>query len=279
MSSDSDYSDDVVSNSASDSDDDDRASDSTCSSSSESCASSDVGSNGNTPPRKLARSPTSTTTTTTVRRRSHKRGGARMVLERDYSPPSPRRQPPSKRPQTEPRIDKPRKERQKYKQPIENERCAATNCAVKDNAPLLELLVRANDEERRCLLQHIDDDAFDIVCCCIFNAIWNRDLVPREQMNLIGKRLGEYRKPLVYLSRHNGSTRRERRDLLVQHGAGLPLLLSSVLPAIKAATLEVKSIPMVEEIQGVRKKGKKRKRAEETSLVTDELPQPRRSAT
>ncbi len=275
MSSDSDDSDDTVGGSNSDSDDDDRVSDSSGSTSgSESCTSS----NGDTLPRESERLPT----TTTVRRRSRKRGGGgggvRTVLERDHSPPElyPKQR---AQPQTKPRTDKPRTEGQKYRLPIESERCAATNCAVKDNAPLLELLVRANDEERRCLLRHIDDEAFDIVCCCIFNAIWNRDLVPPEQMKLIGKRLGEYRKPLVDLSRHNGSTRRERRELLVQHGAGLPLLLSSVLPAIKAATLGVKSAPVVEEIQEVRKKGKKRKRVEETSLVTDGLSQPRTSAT
>lgn len=171
------------------------------------------------------------------RKQSTDRRPFQRVVEEDYSPPPSRSY--RKRSDKSPEGKRQKQQSGSRRHSAARKKCAATYCAVKENAPLLELLVRANEEERKCLIKHIDDDGLDIVCCCVFNAIWNKDLVPQRRRELINDRLGEFRQPLIYLSRHRNNNRKKRRELLVQHGAGLPLLLSSVLPAIKAATVDL----------------------------------------
>lgn len=203
------------------------------------------------------------------RRRSSSPSQFQSETEEDYSAsPSVKRSRKKKSRPSRSQSPRSRRRRSTATSSSSEKKCAATHCAIKENAPLLELLVRANDEERNCLLQHIDDDALDIVCCCIFNAIWNKELVPRDRRQLIKNRLGTFRQPLVYLSRHRNNNRGKRRKLLIQHGAGLPLLLSSVLPAIKASTLDV----IAESRDIAKKRGRNRKVVIKEDVIKDNPP-------
>ena len=140
----------------------------------------------------------------------------RTVVDKGYSPPP--------------------KNNKYIKRKNDSKKCCAKKCAVRKNAPLLELLVRATDEERKCVLKHIDNSAVDIICCCVFNAIYNKEIIPKERLKIIRKKLGKFTRPLVYLSQHRHN-RKKRKKLLVQQGAGLPLLLASVIPIIKSSTI------------------------------------------
>jgi hypothetical protein len=151
------------------------------------------------------------------------------VRESDYSPPPKRKK------------HEQRKTANNEHRPLKSEpkKCSVTKCLIKKSVPLLKLLCRATDDERKCMLQHVDDSAIDIVCCCVFNAIWNKKLVSRDRMRAIRKRLSPSQDALLYLAKHSNSTR-TRRKLLVQQGGSLPLLLSAVLPAITAAKEKIK---------------------------------------
>lgn len=128
--------------------------------------------------------------------------------------------------------------------------CRPTKTMVKKNLPLLKILSRASEDERAALLKHIDKEGLDVVCTCIFNAIWNRDVVPLSQRKVIRSELKKSAKPLQYIARNKNDPTRRRR-LLVQHGGSLPLLLSAVIPVIESSSI------------GPSVKGEQRKRKKE----------------
>jgi hypothetical protein len=109
-----------------------------------------------------------------------------------------------------------------------------TKSTVRDSLPLLETLNSIPDEERKCLLKHIDSKAVNVVCCCIHNAIYNAAIVSKQDRKEMRGKLQNLREPLHYLSRLTNNPVKRRR-LLVQHGGSLPVLLSAVLPVIRDA--------------------------------------------
>lgn len=106
---------------------------------------------------------------------------------------------------------------------------------VKNNLPLLKLLCKADDEERRNVLKRIDVDGLGVICCCIHNALFNtKAVVPRQHWKPIQDGLKDKRKAFHYISKFDNNPAKKRK-LLVQNGGSLPLLLSSLLPQISAA--------------------------------------------
>ena len=108
---------------------------------------------------------------------------------------------------------------------------------VKKNLPLLTLLCKANDEERKNVLKRIDEDGLGVICCCVHNALFNtKATIPRQHWQPIKDELqGKHkRKALHYISKF-GNNPEKKRKLLVQNGGSLPLLLNHLLPQITAA--------------------------------------------
>lgn len=130
-----------------------------------------------------------------------------------------------------------------------------TKAKVKKNLPLLRLLSKADDDERCNLLQHIDAEALNVVCSCVYNAIWNCDIVPKSQRKIIRTKLGDSAKTLEYIARHKNNPVRRRR-LLVRNGSSLPILLEAVLPAIESSSFGQSKT-------GRKTKKKKKKKEEE----------------
>jgi len=107
-----------------------------------------------------------------------------------------------------------------------------TKAMVKESLPLLDVLSKVGDAERKCILKHLDSDSVNVVCNCIHNAIYNDAIVPKDTWNEIRSQLKQSKKPLHYVSRLTNNFGK-RRKLLIQHGGSLPLLLSAVLPIIR----------------------------------------------
>lgn len=144
----------------------------------------------------------------------------------------------------------------------DRDNCKPTKSAVKRNLPLLNLLSRVDEEERCNLLRHIDGEALNVICCCIFNAIWNRDIVPSSQRKDIKIKLKDSAKAIQYIARHKNNPSRRRR-LLVQHSDSLPVLLSAVLPVIGSSSFgqskKNKKRDKGEKVENKEKKKKKKK--------------------
>lgn len=109
-----------------------------------------------------------------------------------------------------------------------------TKAVVKRNLPLLNVLSRITDEERSCLLKHLDVEALNVLSCCIWNVLHNHDIVPAPARKTIAKKLKNQREHLHYVSKQANDPKKRKR-FLIQQGGSLPLLLSAVLPCIREA--------------------------------------------
>jgi hypothetical protein len=99
--------------------------------------------------------------------------------------------------------------------------------------PLLKALSRMNDEERVCTLQHLTDDALQIVYGCIQNCVYNKDL-PKQFKNQIRKALSNKKHILEHLS-DPGKPPKRRKHLLKQVGSGgLQMILEATIPLLEA---------------------------------------------
>ena len=126
---------------------------------------------------------------------------------------------------------------------------------IKNNLPLLEALTKVSEEERKCMIRCLGGDALNIVCCCVFNALFNRDVVPRDIRKSIKRKLKKENdlESWYYIAKQTNNAGK-RRKLLAQRGAGLPLMLSGVLPTISASV--AKTIQAREKKQTQKKKKK-----------------------
>jgi hypothetical protein len=87
-----------------------------------------------------------------------------------------------------------------------------------------------NEEQRGALLDHLTDDGVDLISQCMLNCVYNRCIGGSQQAELCEK-LGNKKHIFEYLARDTNS-RVKKRKLLKQTGAGLPLVLSTVIPLL-----------------------------------------------
>lgn len=124
---------------------------------------------------------------------------------------------------------------QQHHQHKKGEACKrTTKSSVKKALPLLNVLVSSTDEERDCILKHLNSDAVNILCCCVWNAIHNREVVPESAKKVIRQRLKDNRQHLHYIAKQSNNPIKRRRRL-IQQGGSLPLLLSAVIPCIRSS--------------------------------------------
>jgi hypothetical protein len=98
----------------------------------------------------------------------------------------------------------------------------------------------------------------NVVCCCVFNALWNKDIVQRPQRKAIKQQIREEEEAdLNYIAKFSNNPTR-RKTLLTRNGRSLPSLLSAVLPAIDSSAIIQQSKDEQEKNKKV-KKGKKGK--------------------
>jgi hypothetical protein len=107
-----------------------------------------------------------------------------------------------------------------------------TKVQMRKALPLLHAVCHMSDEERISLFEHLNEDGRQIVYHCIFNGIYNKCISKKKRVEICQK-LGDQKKIYEYLAKPTNHLDRKKK-LLKQTGAGLPLILSAVLPILSA---------------------------------------------
>lgn len=104
-----------------------------------------------------------------------------------------------------------------------------TRVQLKKALPLLQASCRMNEEERTSLFEYLSEEGRCAFYHCILNGVFNK-FIPKKKQSEIREKLGHQKQMYEYLAR--GKKLEKKKKLLKQTGAGLPLILSSVLPIL-----------------------------------------------
>jgi hypothetical protein len=108
-----------------------------------------------------------------------------------------------------------------------------------DALPFLHAFCRMTDQERSSVLEFLNEEGRDIFYQCIYNCIYNK-AIPKVERAKISKRLGSHAKAYEYLAFDEGEPIKKRK-LLKQVGAGLPIVVTTVLPILTSLLASVLS--------------------------------------
>lgn len=100
-----------------------------------------------------------------------------------------------------------------------------------NHIPLLQTLKTLSPTKRTAILPHLQDDALQVICHCIRNALLNKKLT-KKQRQILRQRLWTHRDACRYLSRPRQRLTRKARQIIPQIGEGLGVLLASTLPLL-----------------------------------------------
>ena len=106
-------------------------------------------------------------------------------------------------------------------------------CETEDNIFLLSLIKKLRVEDRQKLIKHLDSDAIDTLCECVYNLI-NEDLgLSRAKISKLKQKLEPSKRNLRFVANKSNSVTK-RRKVLSQEGEGLGLILSAAIPLISS---------------------------------------------
>ena len=90
---------------------------------------------------------------------------------------------------------------------------------------LLKFLANTNTKNRKVLLEKADRQLINCICECAYNVFYgNIDLTPKQK-----KALRRYKSVLQELINDKNRAIRRKRNLLVQKGGFLPVLLAPII--------------------------------------------------
>lgn len=98
--------------------------------------------------------------------------------------------------------------------------------------PLLSLIDRLPLRDRETLFPHLNLPASDSICEVVANALDCKGGLPLEQKNALKSDLDFDQDNLRYLCNIRSASRPHRRARLSQSGAGIGLILSTILPLL-----------------------------------------------
>ena len=98
--------------------------------------------------------------------------------------------------------------------------------------PLLELIASSSPQQRKILLQTLNEDAVDFICQCLYNTLHNlhSKMDPQEREHLKTS-VAKDKAKLRRVCRHNLDTK-TRQKILTQAGGSLGLIISAAIPII-----------------------------------------------
>jgi hypothetical protein len=96
--------------------------------------------------------------------------------------------------------------------------------------PLLELLSRLCDKDRKIVLSYLNCEACFAIYECIHNGLWNK-IIPVKQRKILQKTIGAHKAEFRYLNNKRGCPRLKQKRLVdVAHSTGP--ILKNLLPLL-----------------------------------------------
>jgi hypothetical protein len=102
---------------------------------------------------------------------------------------------------------------------------------VKKYFELIKLLETSNPKKKEVILNHLDNNSIHFICELVHNVIHNNFQLNNKKINKLKTVLKPMKNCCRYLSKKSGKIERKRK-LMVQHGKGLGLILSTAIPIL-----------------------------------------------
>lgn len=103
--------------------------------------------------------------------------------------------------------------------------------AVKKYVPLMKIIKKLNNDEKRVLVKHLDGKSIECLSCVFRNAIANPTLSEEQQKHLRQK-LWDKRNDVRFIANTKKSTDAKRRRLSQLGGNLLGLIIGQLLPLV-----------------------------------------------
>jgi hypothetical protein len=102
---------------------------------------------------------------------------------------------------------------------------------LKEALPFLRELCTMDKEGMDSTLKFVNTRGRNVLYQCFYNCIYNKS-IPRQRRREIRKALSSKARIYEYLARPSNKETSRKKNLLKQTGAGLPLILATVLPLL-----------------------------------------------
>lgn len=98
-----------------------------------------------------------------------------------------------------------------------------------DKYKLYECVSKVPKNLQSHMLQHLDDNSIDSICECLFNVVFTDLKLSKQKKSALRKHIKK-NIPDINVITNRGMSVSKRRQALAQHGNGIGLLLSAILP-------------------------------------------------
>ncbi len=98
-----------------------------------------------------------------------------------------------------------------------------------DKYKLYECITKVPKNLRNHMLKHLDDDSVDDVCECLYNVVFTDLNLSKQKKQMLRKHIKKSI-PDINMLTNRATSVSKRRQALSQHGNGIGLILSAILP-------------------------------------------------
>jgi len=107
---------------------------------------------------------------------------------------------------------------------------------MRDHVPLMNVIRDLSPEQSEVLMPYIRPSAYDALCTCTFNALYNYKRLSEEDAKNLKVALASKQRNYEYLSDRMHATDKKqlkkREEIIAQSGSGFPAILAAVLPLL-----------------------------------------------
>lgn len=104
--------------------------------------------------------------------------------------------------------------------------------AVVRKIKLLQILRKIKPHERSLLIQHLDNDAIEIISEFVFNCIKTDFRLSKRKKNALKSKLHSSKKELACIADKSCDLKKRKGLIVKQSGQGLGILLGTLVPVI-----------------------------------------------
>lgn len=101
----------------------------------------------------------------------------------------------------------------------------------KDKYALYECITKIPDNLKHHILKHLDDNSIDDICECLYNVVFTDLNLNKKKREFLRNHIKKSLPNIKHITNKNVSVSK-RRQALTQHGSGLGIILSTVLPLL-----------------------------------------------
>lgn len=99
----------------------------------------------------------------------------------------------------------------------------------KDKFALYESITKVPDNLKHHIIKHLDDNSIDDICECLYNVVFTDLNLSKQKKDFLKNHIKKSIPSIKRITNKNVSVSK-RRHALTQHGSGLGIILSTILP-------------------------------------------------